>query len=224
MTKKYTAFPFHYDIKSISEDGVFEGYGSLFDDEEDDYGDIIAKGAFQKTLQLNGRNRNGVAMLFQHNANQPIGVWNEILEDNIGLRVKGQLATKTTMGRDAYELMKIGAIKGLSIGYRVIVEEYNNERECRILKEIELWEISPVTFPAKVSANITSIKAIEEAKTERDLENALRESGLSKSASQFIVKLCRPGLRESVPGVESNEELRSILDCLKQANQSYFIK
>jgi HK97 family phage prohead protease len=224
MTKQYTAFPFHYDMKSISEDGSFEGYGSLFDEEEDEYGDIIAKGAFAKTLLKGGRNKNGVAMLFQHSADKPIGVWTDLKEDDIGLRVKGQLAIKTTMGSDCYELMKMGAIKGLSIGYRSVVEEYNKETNCRILKEIDLWEISPVTFPAKITATITSIQAIEEAKTERDLENALRESGLSKSASQFIVKLCRLGMRESLPKVESNQDLKSILDCLKNANQSYFIK
>jgi HK97 family phage prohead protease len=215
----YNSFPFNYEQKELTEEGIFTGYGSIFDDEPDSYGDVIEKGAFTNTLVKQGRNKNGIAMLYQHNHNMPIGVWTEMAEDNIGLRVKGQLAINTTNGKDAYELMKIGAIKGLSIGYTVKREEMDHEKGCRILKEIELWEISPVTFPAKVSATITGIKNIEECLTERDLENALRESGLSKSASQYIVKLCRKELRESA---HEDESLKLILDCLKKANENLF--
>lgn len=215
----YNSFPFSYEKKELTEEGIFTGYGSIFDDEPDSYGDVIERGAFSKTLLNQGRNKNGIAMLYQHNHDMPIGVWTEMVEDNVGLKVKGQLAINTSNGKDAYELMKLGAIKGLSIGYTVKREEMNHDKGCRILKEIELWEISPVTFPAKVSATITGIKNIEECLTERDLENALRESGLSKSASQYIVKLCRKELRESA---HEDESLKSILDCLKKANENLF--
>jgi hypothetical protein len=212
---RYNAYPFTYDVKEITDQGTFSGYGSIFDDEPDSYGDIIEKGAFSKTLLTQGRNKNGVAMLFQHDHDKPIGVWTEMVEDDIGLKVRGQLAINTTLGKDVYELMKLGAIKGLSIGYNIKREEIDNERNVRVLKEIELWEISPVTFPAKITATITNIKNIEECLTERDLENALRESGLSKSASQYLVKLCRKGLRESV---KEDNSLKTILECLKKTN------
>jgi hypothetical protein len=216
----YNAYPFTYDVKEISEEGVFSGYGSIFDDEPDSYGDVIERGAFAKTLLNQGRNKNGIAMLYQHDHSMPIGVWTEMVEDQIGLKVRGQLAINTTSGKDAYELMKLGAIKGLSIGYTVKREEIDNEKNCRILKEIELWEISPVTFPAKISATITNVKNIEDCVNERDLENVLRESGLSKSAAQYLVKLCRKGLRESDP--KHDQSLVSILDCLKKTNENFF--
>jgi HK97 family phage prohead protease len=215
---KYNAYPFAYNVKEITEEGVFMGYASIFDDEPDSYDDIIEKGSFAKTLLNQGRNKNGIAMLYQHDHCMPIGVWDGIEEDNVGLKVTGKLAIKTTNGKDVYELMKMGAIKGLSIGYTVKREEIDNERGCRILKEIDLWEISPVTFPAKISATITNVKNIEECVTERDLENALRESGLSKNASMYLVKLCRYKLRESV---EIDGSLKSILDCLKQTNEKF---
>lgn len=217
---EYNVCPFKYEIKDISEEGIFTGYGSIFDNEPDSYGDIIEKGAFTKTLALRGRNRNGIAMLYQHNSDRPIGIWNELMEDDVGLRVRGQLAIKTSYGHDTYELMKLGAIKGLSIGYRVKKEELDQDTNIRTLKEIELYEISPVTFPAKITATINNVKNIEECLTERDLENTLRESGFSKSVSQYLVKLCRFGLRESVQ--KKDDSLTSILDCLKKANENYF--
>lgn len=207
-----------YELKEVTEEGQFSGYASLFDKEPDSYGDIIEKGAFLRSLQTGGRNRNGVAMLKQHDSSKPIGIWTKLTEDSTGLMCEGKLAVKCNDGHDVYELMKMGAIKGLSIGYTAQKILWDEEKQVRTLKEVDLWEISPVTFPAKIGCNISNIKSIESAKNERDLENALRESGLSKSASQYIVKLCKPQLRESV----EDGEFKKILETLREVNKNLF--
>ena len=208
--------PCNYEIKEVSEEGIFSGYASVFDKEPDSYGDIVEMGAFKRTIKAGGRNKNGIAMLMQHRADKPIGVWTKLKEDDHGLYVEGKLAIKTTDGNDVYELMKIGALKGLSIGYTVKKFSRDEDKNITILQELELWEISPVTFPAKINATVSSIKSIENASNERELEMALRESGLSKNAALYLVKLCRPKLRESV----DNDSALAILKSLKEINKN----
>ena len=138
--------------------------------------------------------------------------------------MEGQLALKTQLGADAYELLQLDALKGMSIGFDLPRDkagkvkpdayELDKEKNTRLLKRINLWEVSLVTFPANTRARVTGVKNFEDVKTERDLENALRESGLSKSESQYIVKLCRPSLRESGrDGIESDlTSLKTAID------------
>uniref|UniRef100_A0A6M3ITP4 Putative prohead protease n=1 Tax=viral metagenome TaxID=1070528 RepID=A0A6M3ITP4_9ZZZZ len=221
MDKQYLDIPFEVKLENISEEGRFKGYGSTFGGSPDAYGDVVVNGAFLSSISKGGRNGMGVPMLWQHNTSQIPGVWTSLAEDKRGLKVEGQLALKTQLGMESYELMKLGGIKGLSIGYDVINYEVDEKRKVRYLKEVDLWEVSLVTFPANTRAKITSVKAIEEAKTERELEQALREADLSKAAAQYIVKLCRPSLRESEE--EDTEEegpsaLSGILDSLRATN------
>lgn len=209
--------PFIIEEKNFKENGYFEGYGSTFGGEPDSYGDVIIEGAFTKSLEQGGRNNNGVAMLYQHNPSRPIGVWEEISENKQGLFVRGKLVLSSTDGKDTYELMKAGALQGLSIGYDIVRFKESKNKKVRYLEEVNLWEISPVTFPANREATITNVKnMIEKAKTERELESALRESGLSKSSSQYILKLCKPSLlRESEIKKESSRvDFNSVLDKL----------
>ena len=124
------------------------------------------------------------------------------------------------MAQEAYELMKVGAIKGLSIGFNPTVKEYDDNKKVRYIKEVDLWEISLVTFPANTRAKVTVVKAIEEANNVRDMENALREAGLSNSISKYIAKLCKPSLREAET-VESDSGLLSILDSLRKTNTDF---
>lgn len=182
---------FPFEVKSLSEDGTFDGYGSTFGGEPDSYGDVIAKGAFSKSLAKGGRNGNGIAMLWQHNSDQPIGIWPSISEDSRGLAVQGKIAINTSLGKDAYTLLKMGAIKGLSIGYNTVDYEYNTESKIRTLKEVDLWEISLVTFPANTNATITGIKAFEEAQNIREFERALRDAGLSQKQAKYIISMCQ---------------------------------
>ena len=196
--------------------GTFTGLASPFGGKPDSYGDIVDPGAFAKTLINGGRNGNGIAMLWQHEMHNPIGIWTNLQETKKGLEVAGKLAVNSTQGKDAFELMKMRALKGLSIGYTTIDCEQNDKTKIRHLKEIELWEISPVTFPAQIRANITTVKeAIEGAKNEKELEAALRDAGLSNTAAKYVVSLCKPVL---FPGRKNDQQMNNILTQLKELN------
>lgn len=150
------------------DDGVIEGYGSVFGG-VDTYGDTIEPGAFAESIK-----RRKPKMLWQHRMDRPIGVWDEVIEDAKGLRVKGRLAD-TELAREARQLVKMGAMDGLSIGYRTLRDEMRGNN--RVLKELDLWEVSFVTIPADDNARVTGIKTFA---TERDFEAMLREQGFSR--------------------------------------------
>ena len=142
-----------FEVKQLDEAGVFEGYAAVFGN-EDLGGDVIEPGAFKKTLQENPK----MPILWQHDPREPIGVTLEAYEDMHGLRVKGQLNLETSRGREAYALLKQGALRGLSIGYDAVKELW--EGTTRRLKEIRLWEWSLVTFPMNLQAQVTAVKAV----------------------------------------------------------------
>ena len=161
------------------ETGVFEGYASVFG-VVDQGMDVVAPGAFAKTL-----GKRQVKMLWQHDMAQPIGVWEEVREDERGLFVKGRLLPDVDKGREAIALLKAGAIDSMSIGYRTIEAEAANVngRGVRKLTEIDLFEISLVTFPMLPDAKVTDVKSI---RTERDFERFLRDAGYSRSEATAI--------------------------------------
>lgn len=185
-------------------EGRIEGYASRFG-EIDKGGDSVAKGAYSASLSRNPR----VKMLWQHDASQPIGVWEDVKEDDTGLRVKGRLLDATEKGREAKALIEAGAIDGLSIGYRT-VDAARGDKGERILKEVELWEVSLVTFPMQPSARVTAHKAMEslgdghDAPLKKLVEERLREAGFSNTeakagASAAVGKLA--GMREARSGL-----------------------
>ncbi len=131
-------------------DAVIEGYASLFDF-ADQGGDVVARGAYARSLAKGA----GVKMLWQHDPAQPIGVWDEVREDARGLWVKGRLLETVSRGREAAALIAAGAIDGLSIGYRTVTAA-KNEQGRRVLTELELWEVSLVTFPMLPSARVSA--------------------------------------------------------------------
>lgn len=190
MEKNYLDVDF--EVKAIEESGIFEGYGSVFN-ERDAHNDVVLAGAFQKSLAAGGRNKSGIPLLWQHDHRDPIGRWLDLREDSRGLKVKGQLGLKISSGRDAYERLKIGAVKGLSIGYDVLDKEVDTKTNTRYLKEISLWEISLVTFPSATNAQITVCKAIKDARTESELKDVLLGADFSEDAARYICKTCVPG-------------------------------
>lgn len=149
---------FALQIKATGEDGTVEGYGSVFG-VRDNYDDVIAKGAFIQSLKDHKAAGTMPAMLWQHDADKPIGVWTEMVEDEKGLRIKGQLAMETVKGKEAHALLKMGALNGLSIGFMSKEWAYDRETEVRTLTAIDLWEVSLVTFPANEKARVTNVKA-----------------------------------------------------------------
>lgn len=173
-------------IKSTGEDGTIEGYGSVFG-VRDNYDDVIASGAFLNSLNAHKAAGTMPAMLWQHDGAQPIGIWTEMVEDAKGLRIKGQLALGTSLGKEAHELLKMGALNGLSIGFISKQWAYDRETEVRTLTEIDLWEVSLVTFPANEKARITNVKSSSDLATPKDAERILRDAGFSKANATALV-------------------------------------
>ena len=136
----------------MTEGAVIEGYASRFG-LPDQGGDIVAKGAFGASLARLAAKGDKVRMLWQHDPTKPIGVWDEIREDATGLWVKGRLLSEVTLAREAATLIEAGAIDGLSIGYRTIRAE-KDQKGRRVLSEVELWEVSLVTFPMLPEAKL----------------------------------------------------------------------
>lgn len=179
---------FALQLKATGDDGTVEGYGSVFG-VRDNYDDVIASGAFLSSLSGHKAAGTMPAMLWQHDGSQPIGIWTEMVEDAKGLRIKGRLALGTAQGKEAHELLKMGALNGLSIGFISKQWAYDRETEVRTLTEIDLWEVSLVTFPANEKARITNVKAADVAsvKTVRQAEKALRDAGFSDDAAKAFV-------------------------------------
>ena len=176
-----------------AEDGSIEGYGSVFG-VKDNYDDVIAKGAFLASLAAHKAAGTMPAMLWQHSSDHPIGIWTEMVEDAKGLRIKGQLALETVKGKEAHALLKLGALNGLSIGFMSKQWAYDRDTEVRTLIEIDLWEVSLVTFPANEKARVTNVKSADALTTPKDAERTLRDAGFSRSdATAFVSRVLRMG-------------------------------
>ena len=141
------------DLKAEGNKGEISGYGSTFGGEPDSYGDIIAQGAFSESLAAHKAAGTMPKMFWQHDPGEPIGVWDEVREDATGLWVKGRLLTDVAKGREAASLIAAKAIDGLSIGYRTL-KARKDDHGKRLLTELELWEVSLVTFPMLPQARV----------------------------------------------------------------------
>ncbi len=157
------------DIKEFTDEGTFCGYGAVFDN-VDDYDDVIVHGAFTKTIGV-----KTPVMLWQHSSDQPIGVYTVMKEDDIGLWLEGRLLLDIPKAKEAHILLKNRAIRGLSIGYVPVAWEWEqrDDNYIRKLKEIDLWEVSLVTFPANPKALIDDVKSIKEAEEVRAAQKLL---------------------------------------------------
>lgn len=174
-------------VKAEGDEGEFTGYGSVFD-VIDSQGDKITKGAFTGSIA-----ERMPKMLWQHNMAEPIGRWTEAREDSKGLYLRGKLSTGTTRGRDAYALIKDGALDGLSIGYRVKTGGAMREGNVRVLKDIDLWEVSLVTIPALSVATLESVKS---DMTIRQFEQLMENIGFSGAAAKKIAVLGFKGYQD----------------------------
>lgn len=182
------------EMKLAAGEGMtFSGYGAVFGN-VDAYGDVIAPGAFAKTIAaFKAGAAPWPAMLLQHGGFgaaddlTPIGVWTDFSEDGVGLRVEGKIAD-TARGQEAYALMRMEprpAINGLSIGYSAIKfsSRRNPDDPRRTLEELALYEVSLVTFPANDRARVTGVKSF----TLREFEAALREQfGFSRTDAAAV--------------------------------------
>jgi uncharacterized protein len=180
--------PIVFDAKAVKEDGTFEGYASTFGNVDAGY-DVVMPGAFTDSLKM--RPARMVKMLWQHNPEQPIGVWTGAEQDDKGLFVKGMLLREIKQSADAYTLMKAGVIDSMSIGYKTLEADFM-PGGVRQLKSVGLFEISLVTFPMNDQATVTSMKEFNP----REWERGLRDAGLSRGDAVKAVAFFRNRLRD----------------------------
>jgi HK97 family phage prohead protease len=211
---------FVFELKVDAADtGTFSGYGAVFGNV--DYGgDIVRKGAFQDSL--NNWNSKGrmPAMLWQHDSKQPIGVWQNMMEDGHGLHVQGKLTKGVQKADEAYALMKDGALSGLSIGYKTVDAQYDPDLGIRSLNKLDLLEVSPVTMPMNDMAGITNVKAADQIKTIREFEDFLRdEGGFSHAAAKAIAS----GGFKSLDPRDEDGAITDLLNAIHQVKRTISI-
>ncbi len=183
-------------LKFSGDAGTFEGYASTFD-VIDQGGDIVVKGAYAKTLTERGA--RGIKLLFDHNPSQPIGMWEELREDDVGLYARGRLLLDVPKAAEVYTLMRAGAVDGLSIGYRVVNSARDTTQGARLLQEVDLREISVVTFPMNETSLIAWVKGT--LPTEREMERWLtQDAGFSRSQARTIIQSGFKSLQAATPG------------------------
>lgn len=186
----------------ISSDGTFTGLGSTFGN-VDLGGDIVMPGAFRASLNKHRDEGTAPAMLWAHDLAEPIGRWLSVTENDVGLSVKGKLSLGVARAKAAYSLMRDGAL-GLSIGYLVAKADYD-DRGVRLIREVELFEVSPVAIPMNPKAQITAVKSLSGI---RDYETLLRdELGCSVREAR---KLASGGWNALTKSNDDSDELAEI--------------
>ena len=217
MNKKDLSF----EIKAVSDDGLFSGYASVFDN-VDSYGDIVRKGAFVESIGEWESKGKMPPILWNHDPSDPIGIYTKMQEDDKGLYVEGKLLIDDVpRARQTHALMKAGVIDGLSIGYRVKEYLYNVDEEVTDLIKLSLREVSIVTFPANPETRIEAVKSrldAGELPTLPEFEKFLREAGFSKSQATAIAG---HGLRKLLS--DSAPEAKSIQNALNILKGTYYV-
>lgn len=171
-------------IGKVEADGTFTGYASLFG-KSDLARDVVEPGAFARAIRQRGV--AGIRMLYQHDPAEPIGTWLEIAEDARGLFVKGRLAGGVERAREVRELMRAGALDGLSIGFRTVRARKDAKSGVRRIIEADLWEISVVTFPMLPEARVESVKG-RGLPSVREFERWLtRDARLTRGEARTVI-------------------------------------
>jgi HK97 family phage prohead protease len=209
------------EIKSFA-NREFEGHGSIFGN-VDLGGDIVVKGAFSRTLDKHKANGSLPAMFWMHDPSRVAGKWIDMREDDDGLRVRGILAD-TPLGNEIHTLLKMDAVRGLSIGYTTEKAGYDKAGN-RLIKDAELWEVSVVSLPMNPLAQVAHVKsqlsaAGEYVPTTREFERILRDVGCSKSVARRLTALIRdmeddgemPSEAPVVPESDAAKALREMAD------------
>jgi HK97 family phage prohead protease len=175
-------------LDELEPGGSFSGYASLFG--RVDLGhDVIEPGAFTRSLRTRGA--AGIRMLFQHDPNQPIGAWTELREDKHGLFVRGRLTEGVARSQEVLNLIRGGALDGLSIGFRAVKAKTDSATGVRRIIEADLWEISVVTFPMMPEARVERVKGFgwrRTLPTTREFERWLtQDAGLTRRDARTVI-------------------------------------
>jgi HK97 family phage prohead protease len=203
----------------------FDGHGSVFGN-EDFGGDVVVPGAFRKSLAEHREAGSLPQMFWMHDPAQVAGKWTEMAEDETGLKVKGVLAD-TPLGNEIHTLLKMDAVRGLSIGYRTIAQDWKDDG-TRLIKEAELWEVSVVSLPMNPLAQVAHVKSRLSARgeyvtTAREFEKTLRDVGYSQRVAKVMVSKIYEGEVREAPPVDDDELTREVLagvERLKEAAQA----
>lgn len=188
---------FDLELKGVGEAGEFTGLASVYGN-VDLGGDMVERGAFAQTLAHKGNTR---PLLWQHRTDEPIGVGK--LEDGAeGLTIHGKLNLAVTRAREAYELLKQGAVRGLSIGYKVAKQRMDGDG--RRLMALELFEVSLVTLPMNESALVTGVKTRQSLTTVREFEHFLKDSGFSRREAAAVALHGWKGLQDAGDDAEDD--------------------
>jgi HK97 family phage prohead protease len=175
--------------------GEFSGYASVFD-VVDWYGDVVVPGAFTSTLEAWAKKSKLPSMLWQHRAAEPIGVWTKMAEDAKGLYAEGRILLDAgDLEKRAHAHLKAGSISGLSIGFDIAPGglAYDSNQGAWLLKQVDLWEVSLVTFPANEEAQVDAVKTALAAGP-KEFERFLREAGLTRSQAKGLMARGYEGL------------------------------
>lgn len=177
--------------------GAFSGHGAVFGN-IDLGNDVIKSGAFSKTLQEWAKKGQLPQLLWYHNNEEIIGEWTKMEEDDRGLYVEGKLwvngESRIERAVQAYNVIKSNSVRGLSIGYRVKdqeIQENNDGTIVRILKEIELFEVSIAPWSMNPQASVTGVKSMTDDEgrilSKRDVERVLRDAKLSRRQAKAFI-------------------------------------
>ena len=199
-------------IKQDEQFGFFEGYASTFGN-MDKHEDIIESGAFLQSL--NDKKPSDIKMFWNHWSDNLIGSYLELKEDNKGLYVKGRINLMVEKGREAYALLKAGDLDRMSIGFRIKEANDNPDEDIRIIKKVDLFEISLVPIPANDLAEVVDVKSLDEIKTIKDVEAFLKSKGFSNNGSKKLISIVKEAALQ-----RDAEELKKQRDAetLKQIN------
>jgi HK97 family phage prohead protease len=176
------------EIKSLS-DREFEGHGSVFKN-IDLGGDIVLPGAFKRSLAQHREAKSLPQMFWMHDPSRVPGKWLEMSEDKKGLAVRGVLAD-TDLGNEIHTLLKMEAVRGLSIGYVTRDQDFDKDGN-RLIKEADLWEVSVVSLPMNPLAQVAHVKSRlsavgEYVPTVREFERVLRDVGCSQKVAKVLI-------------------------------------
>jgi HK97 family phage prohead protease len=200
MSLAYKTRDFAFKVKAAGDEGQIEGYASVFG-VRDSYNEVVMPGAFAESLAKHQREGTYPLMLWQHNPDEPIGVWNELSDDGKGLMGKGQLLKGVRRADEALIMLKAGAIQGMSIGYREVDVKPSDKGEPRHLIKLDLLEASIVSFPANRRARVDAVKAEGrmsdfaqrlrdgEPPSVKEFEEILREAGIPKAMAVQIASV-----------------------------------
>lgn len=225
MALKRKVRDFDLQVKEISEEGEFSGYASVYD-VIDSYREVVAPGAFAASLRKWAEKGRLPPALWQHNTREPVGPFTKMVEDQKGLYVEGRLLVNDVQrAREARALMQAKAIGGMSIGFDVMLEEWDSKNKLLTLKEIDLWEVSIVTFPANEAAQVEAVKSMMagirdsgKLPTLKEFEGFLREAGFSRTEATAIAsKGLVPLLREAESGKSEPFDVKSFVGELFEA-------